>query len=76
MRAREPVSDHDILNILQSARTTFVVLACAALIGLSLWLIIGPTPPDHDVALPGEHSAKQFAMHVVLAIFLKASPAA
>jgi hypothetical protein len=56
MRARKPVSGHDILNILQSFRTTFVVLACAALIGLTAWLFYGPVPPDHDTAPMGDNS--------------------
>jgi hypothetical protein len=55
MRPRKPVSDHDIVNILQRARTTFVVLACAALIGLTVWLFYGPAPPDHDTTQLGSH---------------------
>ena len=62
MRPRKPISDHDIVNILQRARTTFVVLACAALIGLTVWLFYGPVPPDHDTTQLGQRSplAKQY----------------
>jgi hypothetical protein len=64
MRARQPVSSHDVVNVLQSVRTTFVVLGCAALIGLTVWLFYGSVPPDHDVTPLGEHSplAKQYAL--------------
>ena len=64
LRVRQPGSDHEVLNIIQSARTTFVVLACAALIGLTVWLFVGPVPPDHDAALSEEHSpgAKQSSL--------------
>lgn len=55
MRAHEPAFDGDFPDILQSARTTLVVVTCAALIGLSVWLIRRPTPPDHDAALLGAH---------------------
>ncbi|HUI19659.1 MAG TPA: hypothetical protein VLZ74_01250 [Methylocella sp.] len=51
MRPRELVSDHEVVQLLQGARAVFVLLACAALIGLSLWLFFGPSPPTHDVAL-------------------------
>jgi len=51
MRPREPVSDHEVIKFLQGARATLVLLTCAALIGLSLWLIFGSSPPDHDTAL-------------------------
>ena len=56
-RKRAPVSDRDLVNTVQSAWTTLVVLTCAALIGLTLWLIFRPPPLDHDAALPGDRSA-------------------
>ena len=49
MRARKPVSDHGVANFLHSARNTILLLGCAALIMLSVWLIRRPAPPDHDV---------------------------
>lgn len=55
MRAHEPAYD-DFPDVLQSARTTLVVLTCAALIAISVWLIRRPVPPDHDAALTGAHS--------------------
>jgi hypothetical protein len=38
--------------------TPFFYSGAAALIMLSLWLIFRPAPPDHDAALPGEHSRR------------------
>jgi hypothetical protein len=58
MRVRAPVSDQELVNVVQRVRNTFLLLACAALIMLSLWLIFRPAPPDHDAALPGEHSRR------------------
>ncbi len=55
MRTRAPVSDVDLVNVVQNVRNTFVLLGCAALIALSAWLIYRPAPPDHDPAIPGEH---------------------
>jgi EamA domain-containing membrane protein RarD len=60
-RARQSGSDHDIVRILQGTRTIFVVLACAALIGLTWWLFYGSAPPDHDAALSlGKFSPFEF----------------
>jgi hypothetical protein len=56
MRVRAPVSDQELVKVVQRVRNTFLLLACAALIMLSLWLFLRPAPPDHDAALPGEHS--------------------
>lgn len=52
MRVREPVHNQEVLNLLQGVRNAFVVLTCAALIMLSVWLIRRPEPPNHDAALP------------------------
>ena len=52
MRARAPVSDHELVLVVQRVRNTFLLLGCAALILLSVWLIFRPAPPDHDAALP------------------------
>jgi hypothetical protein len=56
MRTRAPDSDLELVTIVQSVRNTFLLLGCAALILLSAWLILGPTPPDHDTTLSGEYS--------------------
>jgi hypothetical protein len=56
MRERAPVSDVDLVNIVQNVRNMFVLVGCAALIILSAWLIFRPPPPDHDAPLPGEHA--------------------
>ncbi len=53
MRAREPVSDLELANIVQRVRNTFLVLGCVALIILSAWLILRPAPPDRDTSLSG-----------------------
>jgi hypothetical protein len=58
MRVRAPASDQELVNAVQRVRNTFFLLGCAALIMLSLWLIFRPAPPDHDAALPGEHSRR------------------
>jgi hypothetical protein len=52
MRARAPVSDHELVLVVQRVRNTFLLLGCAALIMLSMWLIFRPAPPDHDAVLP------------------------
>lgn len=52
MRKRAPESDQELVNIVHNVRNRFVLLGCAALILLSLWLIYRPPPPDHDAALP------------------------
>jgi hypothetical protein len=49
MRARAPDSDLELVNVVQRVRNTFLLLGCAALIMLSVWLILRPAPPDHDV---------------------------
>ena len=51
MRAREPVSDLELANIVQRVRNTFLVLVCVALIILSAWLILRPAPPERDTSL-------------------------
>jgi len=58
MRARAPASNQELVNVVQRARNTFLLLGCAALIMLSVWLILRPAPPDHDAALSGEHSRR------------------
>ncbi len=49
MRARRPASDHELANLLLSVRSTLLLLGCAALILLSVWLIFRPPPPDRDI---------------------------
>ena len=49
MRARRPVSDHGFVNFLLNGRSILLLLGSAALIILSVWLILRPAPPDHDV---------------------------
>jgi hypothetical protein len=51
MRKRAPDSELQLVNIVQNLRNTAVVVGCAALIILSVWLIFRPAPPDHDAAL-------------------------
>ncbi|MGH6800305.1 MAG: hypothetical protein ACRECZ_02630 [Methylocella sp.] len=51
MRAREPVSDLELVNVVRRARNTFLVLGCVALIMLSVWLIRRPAPPASDTSL-------------------------
>ncbi len=53
MRKRAPVSDRELVNIVQNVRNTAVLIGCAALIILSAWLIFRPAPPDHDAAAGG-----------------------
>jgi hypothetical protein len=42
VRARKPESDLELANIVQRVRNTFLLLGCAALIMLSVWLIRRP----------------------------------
>jgi hypothetical protein len=68
MRAREPVADLELVNVVQRVRNTFLVLGCVALIVLSAWLILRPTPPDHDTSSLSELPAVQsrrFAVETV-----------
>jgi hypothetical protein len=51
-RARKPESDLELVNIVQRVRNTFLLIGCAALIMLSVWLIRRPAPPDHDTVSP------------------------
>jgi hypothetical protein len=52
MRKRAPDPGTELANIVQNLRNRAVVLGCAALIILSVWLIFRSAPPDHDAALP------------------------
>ena len=52
VRARKPESDLELANIVQRVRNTFLLVGCAALIMLSVWLIRRPAPPDHDTVSP------------------------
>ena len=52
VRARKPEPDLELANIVQRVRNTFLLLGCAALIMLSVWLIRRPAPPDHDTVSP------------------------
>jgi cation transporter-like permease len=51
-RGRKPESDLELVNVVQRVRNTFLLLGCAALILLSVWLIRRPAPPDHDIVSP------------------------
>jgi hypothetical protein len=63
-RKRKPASDLELVNLVQSVRTAFVLLGCAALIMLTVWLIYRPMPPEHDVALSaGMHLSGMSARH-------------
>lgn len=67
MRAREPVSDLELVNIVQRARNTFLVIGCLALIILSVWLIRRPAPPDHDTSFSdlAASPSRRFAVETV-----------
>jgi len=52
VRPRKPESDVELANIVQRVRNTFLLLGCAALIMLSVWLIRRPAPPNHDTVSP------------------------
>jgi hypothetical protein len=51
MRKRAPEPGSELANTVQNLRNRAVVLGCAVLIILSVWLIFRPAPPDHDAAL-------------------------
>jgi hypothetical protein len=53
MRVREPVSDLELVKIVQRVRNIFLLLGCVALIMLSAWLILRPAPPDSDTSVSG-----------------------
>ncbi|MGH6851826.1 MAG: hypothetical protein ACREDJ_01230 [Methylocella sp.] len=53
MRARESVSDLELVNIVRRVRNIFLLLGCVALIALSAWLIFRPPPTDRDTSLSG-----------------------
>jgi hypothetical protein len=50
--ARKPESSLELANVVQRVRNMFLLLGCAALILLSVWLIRRPAPPDHDTVSP------------------------
>ena len=52
VRPRKPEPDLELANVVQRVRDTFLLLGCAALIILSVWLIRRPAPPDHDTVSP------------------------
>ncbi len=52
VRARNPESDLELVNVVQRVRNTFFLIGCAALILLSVWLIRRPAPPDRDMVSP------------------------
>lgn len=52
VRPRKPESDLELVTIVQRVRDTFLLIGCAALIILSVWLIRRPAPPDHDIVSP------------------------
>jgi hypothetical protein len=53
MRAREPVSDLELVKAVQRARNIFLVFGCVALIMLSAWLVFRAPPPDQDTSSSG-----------------------
>jgi hypothetical protein len=60
-RARAALEDKELrllqlLVTLQKARRTFVLLACAAAIALSVWLVRRPDPPSHEPDEPSQHT--------------------
>ena len=68
MRAREPVSDLELVNVVQRVRNIFLVLGCVALIMLSAWLILWAAPPDQDTS-PSDLAAcpyRHFAVETVV----------
>ena len=52
VRARRPELDLELVTIVDRVRGTFLLIGCAALILLSVWLIRRPLPPDHDTISP------------------------
>lgn len=67
MRAREPVSDLELVNIVRRVRNIFLPLGCVALIMLSAWLILRPAPPDSDTSVSGLAASphRRFAFETV-----------
>jgi hypothetical protein len=53
MRAREPVSDLELVKAVQRARNIFLVFGCVALIMLSAWLVFWAAPPEQDTSPSG-----------------------
>lgn len=51
MRPRKPPSELELVTVVQGVRNMFLLLGCAALILLSVWLILRAEPPDRDAAL-------------------------
>jgi hypothetical protein len=64
-RAPKPESALELANIVQRVRNTFLLLGCAALILLSVWLIRRPAPPDHDTVSPLANVSTTTANHLV-----------
>jgi hypothetical protein len=67
-RARKPESDLELANIVQRVRNTFLLVGCAALIMLSVWLILRPAPPDHDTVSPLAYRATNARLNAAAAI--------
>ena len=51
MREEKPASTVELVNVVRNVQTAFVLLGCAALILLSLWLFFRAEPPDRGAAL-------------------------
>jgi hypothetical protein len=68
MRAREPASDLELVNVVQRVRNIFLVLGCVALIMLSAWLILWAAPPDQDTSPSGFSACpyRRFAVETVV----------
>ncbi|HTV32992.1 MAG TPA: hypothetical protein VME69_07800 [Methylocella sp.] len=47
-RPSKSPSEHEVVNLLAGANRAIVLLACLALIALTLWLFFGSSPTDHD----------------------------
>jgi hypothetical protein len=51
MREEKPASTVELVNVVRNVQTAFVLLGCATLILLSLWLFFRAEPPDRGAAL-------------------------
>lgn len=59
-RKPQPASDLELVNYIQNLRNIFLLIGCAALILLSVWLFNRPPPPDREAGLrPDIHALLQ-----------------
>jgi hypothetical protein len=68
MRKRAPDSDLELVNVVQNLRNRAVIVGCAALILLSVWLIFRSAPPDHDAARSTRPAFAKVSDHLRLGI--------